>query len=106
MTIYSDEGRINLNTVSALVLQSISSEIDESLAQAIISYREEESFKSVDDMTRVPGLSGTDIGAYVTTKSSYFSVRITGELRGIRKEIYTVMRRSGKQVNSVFWRMD
>jgi len=106
LTIYSEEGRVNLNTASALVLQSLSSEVDESLAQAIISYREDEGFTSADDMTKVPGLSGADIGAYVTTKSSYFSVRVVGEMREIRKEIFTVMKRSGKEVNSVFWRMD
>jgi len=106
VTIYSDEGRVNLNTASALVLQSLSGEIDESLAEAIISHREGEPFRSVDDMTRVPGLSGTDIGAYVTTTSSYFSVRMTGEMRELRKEIYTVMRRTGNRVNPVVWRMD
>jgi general secretion pathway protein K len=110
LTIHSDD-KININTASAEVLQSLSDYIDENLAQAIIDYRQEEPFKVIkyDDIKHLPGMTldiFNEIHDHCDVKSSTFSIRIEGEVRGIKKGIYTVVKRKGKAVEPVFWRME
>jgi len=106
LTVYSVDGKFNINTASPLVLQSISDQIDQGLAQAIIDYRHEEPFKTLDDLQRVPGLAELDIGPHITTKSSYFSVRVEGNVRGIKKVISAVLNRRDGAVKTVYWRVE
>jgi general secretion pathway protein K len=107
-TIHSD-GKININTASAVVLQCLSEEIDEGLAQVIIEYREEAPFQSVTEIKTIPGMNEAiynEIKDRITIQSSTFSIRVEGEVRGITKGIYTVVKRHEKSVEPVFWRIE
>lgn len=109
LTIHSDaDGKININTASSVVLQCLSDEIDEGLAQTIIDYRQEEPFKETGDLGEVPGMEDIYglIQAYITFESLNFSIRVEGEIRGIKKGIYTVVNRQGKAVEPIFWRIE
>jgi type II secretory pathway component PulK len=113
LTIYSD-GPININTAGAEVLQSLSEGIEEDMAQAIVDYLREEPYK------REGGLSLCDHIKHLVmevaiceelqgqsgVKSSIFSVRVEGQVRGIKKRIVTVLNRGGKEITPVFWRVE
>jgi general secretion pathway protein K len=108
LTIYTD-GVVNINTAPSVVLQSLSEEIDEGLARTIIDYREEEPFRGIDELQTVPGMTEAIYNAIkdrITTQSSTFSLKIEGQVREITKGIYVVLKRDGKEVKPVFWRMD
>jgi general secretion pathway protein K len=78
-TIYSD-GKINVNTAPKEVLLSLHEDMDASLAQSIVEYREEEDFVAVDDLKKVPGMDERrfeDIRERITVKSSAFSMEVT-----------------------------
>ncbi|MBW2040057.1 MAG: type II secretion system minor pseudopilin GspK [Deltaproteobacteria bacterium] len=108
LTIYS-EGKVNINTASSIVLQSLSDEIDEGLAQAIIAYRQEEPFKEISEVKNVSGMTEevySEVSPYITTKSSTFSLRIEGQVRGIKKKISAVLERAGEDVKQIFWRVE
>jgi general secretion pathway protein K len=108
LTIYSD-GLVNINTASSVVLQSLSGEIDEGLAQTIIDYREEEPFRGIDELQIVPGMTEAIYNAIkdrITTQSSTFSLKAEGQVRGIKKVIFAVLKRDGKEVQAIFWRVE
>jgi general secretion pathway protein K len=108
LTIYTD-GVVNINTASSVVLQSLSSEIDEGVAQTIIEYREEVPFRGIDELQTVPGMTGELYDAIkdrITTQSSTFSLKIEGQVRGIKKGIYVVLKRGGKEVKPIYWRVE
>ncbi|MDD5205716.1 MAG: type II secretion system minor pseudopilin GspK, partial [Desulfobacterales bacterium] len=83
LTLYSD-GKININTASAEVLQSLSERLDVSAAEAIIEYRKAKPFQSVTDLGNVPGLSSevmSGVTAWLTVKSSAVSIEARGTYR-------------------------
>lgn len=112
LTIYSDsDGKININTASAEVLQCLSDNINENLAQAIIDFRQEEPLKDInyDDIKHLPGMTleiFNEIRDHCDVKSSTFSIRVAGEVRGIKKGIYTLVKRQGGAVEPIFWRVE
>ncbi len=108
LTIYSD-GVVNVNTAPSVVLQSLADEIDERLAQAIIDYRQDEPFREITDIKTVPGMTDefyNKISPFITAKSSIFSVRVEGHVRGITKGISAVLKRDGENVKPIFWRVE
>ena len=110
LTIYSD-GKININTASAEVLQSLSDDIDGNLAQAIVDYLQEEPFKEGSLCEHIKHLGmGTEtceeLQGQSDVKSSYFSLRVEGQVRGIKKGIFAVLKRKGEAVTPVFWRVE
>jgi general secretion pathway protein K len=114
LTIHSDaDGKININTASPEVLQSLSDDIDENEAQAIVDYLQEEPFKVIidcDDIDIKAIIGGEDackdLKSQCDVKSSIFSLRVEGEIRGIKKGIYTVVKRQGQAVEPIFWRVE
>jgi general secretion pathway protein K len=110
LTINSD-GAVNINTASSVVLQCLSDDIDENLAQAIVDYRQEEPLKDInyDDMKHLPGMTleiFNEIRDQCAVESSVFSLRVEGQVRGIKKRIFTVLNRDEKAVMPVFWRVE
>ena len=114
LTIYSSEdGKININTASPEVLQSLSDQIDEDMAQAIVDYLREEPYKEGNLKDHIKFLVEINEDEcdnlqnnLCAVKSSTFSVRVEGQVRGIKKEIYTVVKRQEKTVEPIFWRIE
>jgi general secretion pathway protein K len=111
LTLYSD-GKININTVSVEVLQSLSDTIDNVTAQAIVDYRQKNPFQEIkyDDIKSLPGMTleiFNDLQDQCDVKSSAFSLRAEGQVRDIKKVIYTVLKRDEKKgVETIFWRVE
>jgi general secretion pathway protein K len=107
LTIYSD-GNININTASSVVLQCLSVGIEEGEAQTIISYREDEPFSAEHPLSDVPEMQDiySLIHEDITYESSVFSMRVEGQVRGIKKVIYTVVKRHEEAVEPIFWRVE
>jgi general secretion pathway protein K len=110
LTIYGD-GLVNINTASPEVLRSLSEGIDEYLAQAIVDYRNEEPLKDIhyDDIKHLSGMTleiFNGIRDQCAVKSSTFSVRVEGQVRGIKKRIAAVLHRSDKGIQPVSWRVE
>ena len=113
LTIHSDhsDSKININTASTEVLQCLSDDINENLAQAIIDFRQEEPLKDInyDDIKHLPGMTldiFNEIRDHCDVKSLTFSIRVEGQVRGIKKRIYTVVKRLGEAVEPIFWRIE
>jgi len=117
LTLYSDDnGKININTATAEVIQSLSDKIGKVFAQALVDYLQEKPFTekinpNVINSLLEGGAGDNDIYNAIDDQcninSSYFSLRVEGKVREIKKVIYTVLKReAGKGAKPVFWRVE
>jgi general secretion pathway protein K len=107
LTIHSD-GKININTAGSLVLQAlvsaaIAQETAAEWAESAIAYRQEPmhwEFLSESDWyrNRMAGYNDISLPAeLITTRSSYFSVQMTGKVGVGRKSIFAYLERRTEQ---------
>ena len=69
------EGRVNINTASAVVLQSLLPDEAAGLVSNVLAYRESNDFEKVSDIQKVPGFSQVAFGRFaqhVKTRSNVF----------------------------------
>lgn len=101
LTINSD-GAINLNTAPAVVIASLSKDMDESMAAGIVSAREGKTYEKLEEITEdVPGFRPdliSQIEGLVTLKSSTFTVEIMATCNEARKALWAEVRRAGSVV--------
>jgi general secretion pathway protein K len=108
LTVYSD-GKININTASSEVLQSLHDEmIDGRLAQAIIDYRREEDFLNIGDLQQVTEIdkdSFDAISEWTTVKSSAFSITCEVKSQEAVSGINAVALRDEDEPVLIYWRV-
>jgi len=107
LTIYSD-GKININTAPKEVLESLGESMDSALAEAIVEYRKEESFESIDDLRKVPGVDDEvlgEISEWITVKSSTFSIEAHVNCNGAVASIRTIAQRQGNKARLIYWQV-
>ena len=107
LTIHSD-GKININTAPKEVLESLGENMDSALAEAIVEYRKEESFESIDDLGKVPGMDDdvlAEIREWITVKSSTFSIEAHVNCNGAVASIRTIAQRQGNTAKLIYWQV-
>ena len=107
LTIHSD-GKININTAPTEVLESLGESMDPALAAAIVEYRKEEPFESIEDLRKVAGMDGdvfAEIGEWITVKSSTFSIEAHVNCNGAVASIRTIAERQGKKAKLIYWQV-
>ncbi len=107
LTIYSD-GKININTAPKEVLESLGESMDGPLAEAIVEYRKEVKFESIDDLRKVPGMDNevlAEIREWITVKSSAFSIEAHVNCNGAVASIKTVALRQGNKAKLIYWQV-
>jgi general secretion pathway protein K len=103
LTVYS-EGKININTagqvmLQALVTQGVPQETAADWAESVIAYRQEEihwDFLGESDWyrNRMPGFNDISLHTdLITTKSSHFSVQMSGKVGAGRKSVFAQLER-------------
>jgi type II secretory pathway component PulK len=100
LTVYG-RGKININTASKLILQTLNKDIDDVLAEEIIEYRRNEKFKKIEDIK----LCGIDKKVYNRIKDlisveeeNYFWITSTATKGRIQKKIKAVVRKTDKEI--------
>jgi general secretion pathway protein K len=107
LTIHSD-GKINVNTAPKEVLESLGETMDSSLASAIVEYRKEEPFESIEDLRKVPGMDDevlAEIGEWITVKSSNFSIEAHVNCNGAVASIRAIAQRQGNKAKLIYWQV-
>ena len=114
LTTYGD-GKVNVNAASARVLMTLPG-IDEDVVGLIEEERRgwtdeagvshDESFKDVGDFTsRIPELDGR-VKDLVTTSSQIYRITSTGEINGVPRSLWCIVRYEKKKLMIVRWRED
>jgi len=110
-------GQVNVNTASATVLRALL-DIDEDQVQAILTRRDgsdgiagtddDQPFRSIDEFFGMLGnldpTTRQQVQGLITVNSSFFTVRSTGEVGGVKRTIIATLRRNGADVQPVAWR--
>jgi general secretion pathway protein K len=109
-------GTINVNTASAIVLQALG--LDDTQVQAVLSRRDgadgipgtddDLPFHSPDEFFAAAGSldppTKLTAQALVAVKSSFFTVKSTGEVGGVKHTIQATLYRNGSKIQTVMWR--
>jgi general secretion pathway protein K len=116
VTVWSD-CKININTASHVMLQSLSDKIDAEQADKIVTYRERDSnagekqvFKKEDELQKVEGMSSDQanesifprVKDLITVRSHYFSIQAEAVTGRMSKRMFVVVYRSGKKISKLF----
>lgn len=105
-------GRVNVNTASATVLQALLN-VDDQQVQTILSRRDgpdgvpgtddDQPFRTADEFFSSIGnldpATRTQAQDLISVSSSFFTVKSTGEVGGVKRTIQTTLRREGTSTN-------
>ena len=114
LTTYGD-GKINVNAASIRVLRALFG-VDEDLAGLVVDERNgfpdergvshDEPFKNESDFfSRLPELGGIS-KSKVTTQSAIYRITSTGEINGVPRSFWCIVRYANKDVTILRWRED
>ena len=107
LTVQGD-GKININTADPMVIESLSDDLDSTMVEEIVAYRNDEK----NDLSK-PDWYKSAIGtnenyidpALITIKSSYFQIRSRGIKDSLSKEINAIVKRNDKKLTILSWEM-
>lgn len=110
-------GGVNVNTASAIVMQTMLG-LDDVQVQAVLERRDgadgiagtedDMPFRTVDEFFATVGnmdaANRQAVQGFITVNSSFFTVRSTGEVGGVKHTILATLRRDGDTIQTVMWR--
>ena len=101
-------GKVNINTASKYILQTLDPQIDQQVALNILSYRKEKPFRTIDDLALVDGMTSDIIYRLkqlniVDVKSENFLVDIKINFNDNIYHLMALMRRNNKNIY-IIWR--
>jgi general secretion pathway protein K len=113
LTVYGDDGKININTVDPVLLQAMAPQMTEEVAKSIVDYREQEDNKeklsSINWYRDVPFLPGdlTLSANIITVKSSYFMITAQGQFNSLTQQRVAIVHRGpDNEVAQVYGKVD
>jgi len=108
LSTYGDDGKININTASPLVLRALSDQIDQERAEDMVAYREDEDNDLSDPgwYRNVPGMSEVSIdSSLLTISSTYFEIASEGLKGTMSKRIKGVVERKEEKLQVLSWKI-
>jgi len=109
LTPYGEDGKVNINTSDPLVLRALSDEIDEEMAEDMVTYRENEDNDLSDPnwYKSVPGMSHVNIAdGLLTISSTYFEVTSKGFEGSMAKLVTGTVKRIGQEIEILSWKTE
>ncbi len=108
LTIYSKNGKININTASKEVLMCLDEGIDEAMVQGIMEYRGEKPFEGSEELRDL--MNNDDvfgrISPIIDVRSNAFSVTSVGMVERVEKVIRAVIDREANRISCRYWRTE
>jgi general secretion pathway protein K len=98
------DGRVNINSAPKLVIESLTEQMDATLAQMIVRRREAKPFESVVELREVPGMTDNVFVAIkdtitVSPNEQYYRIHVQGSVADRRCRIEAVLRRNTQAGN-------
>jgi len=113
LTVVGQDGKININTAPALVLQALSSEMTEELAADLVDFGSEQENKDLlarpDWYRQVSGFPGdiTFDADLITTSSSYFLVTVTVRIDELQRTgTGIIQRKENSEQALLYWKVE
>ncbi len=110
LTPYGDDGKVNINTSSPLVLRAMAEQIDEAAAVDMAAYRDDEDndLSSTDWYKNVPSFPGDVVinPALLTTTSTYFEIISEGWKENMKRGVRGMIKRTTGETEILAWKME
>jgi general secretion pathway protein K len=110
LTVGPTGGRININTASPLVLQTLNEKIDESIVSEILSRREELAFDDTEDLyvllNFLTNAERTFITGHIQSQSSLLSLRSEGAYRRMVSRLEVRVAKDDEGYRVTRWRIE
>ncbi len=112
LTALGDTGKININTAELPLLQALANDLDKTIAESMISFREDENNKEQLETAQwfrdVPSFPSDIADAIqeqnlITTTGSYFTISATAEFNSQQKTITATVERSDQEISILRW---
>ena len=89
--------KININTASAVVLESLASQMDEATAEEIVDRRKEQPFQSIDELKRLPNMDTVYgfIYLYIGVASRDYLIRSSAQINEGSRSIEAIVDKQG-----------
>ncbi len=103
LTIYSTDGRVNINTAGVQVLASLSDALGKKIISRIIERRP---FESLSEIKQIEGLADEvyqEIDGSLAVRSQFFTIKSTGRFGRSEKSITAVVYRDANEVQIIYW---
>jgi general secretion pathway protein K len=96
---------VNINTASKDVLAALDKGIDDRMAERILEERRLQPFKSIGELSRVPGLDtiATGLGGWITVKGNVFRIVSVAKVGDSGRTVEAVVRLSGGIPEFLSW---
>ncbi len=115
LTVAPTDGKVNANTSSLMVLQTVLETRTTGLAQPLpdgdvqdlVRYRDEHDLKTMNDLTAAVKISQTQaatITPLVKVNSTYFNVRSRYTIGRVVKNVEALLKRDSSTVTTISWR--
>jgi general secretion pathway protein K len=98
---------ININGAEKPVLQCLSDDISDELAQRIVDYREGAPFEEINQLQKIAGFTSmlyNPISSMITVKGRFFSITSTASSDGVKRIIETVLDTELSPVRIEYWK--
>lgn len=101
LTVYKDPAlqlqTININTAPKAVLMALDSGIDDRMAEQIMEERKLQPFKTIGELSRVPGLDtiATGLGGRITVKGGLFRIISVAKVKDAARTVEAVVSSTG-----------
>ncbi|MBF0565653.1 MAG: type II secretion system minor pseudopilin GspK [Nitrospirae bacterium] len=105
VTVYGS-GLVNVNTALPEVLECLSPDIDEALANRIVQYRKSLPFDMTSSLLNVPGMeqTGKTLLGRITVKSDAFTIISSASLNGLTKDVAATVIIYGTNGQIKYWK--
>lgn len=110
LTTFSDQAAsplptVNINTAPVEIVAALDKGIDDRMAERIIAERRIQPFKSIGELSRVPGLDtiATGLGGRITIKGNLFRITSIARVKDSGRTVEAVVRLSGGTPQVLSW---
>ncbi|MEE4242841.1 MAG: type II secretion system minor pseudopilin GspK [Desulfopila sp.] len=105
VTVYGNDGKININTASADILQALSKDMTTEFVQELLDFRlqseNKDQLQNPQWYKNLPWGQVIDLGNSVGTSSRFFTVKVTAEQDQMRKTLTTVVERQKGSIPTI-----
>lgn len=110
LTTFSDQANsplptVNINTAPLEIVAALDKGIDDRMAERIVAERRIQPFKSIGELSRVPGLDtiATGLGGRITVKGNLFRITSVAKVKDSGRTVEAVVRLSGSMPQILSW---
>jgi general secretion pathway protein K len=107
ITVAPTDGKLNVNTAPPELLRGLHPELNEGVAEDMVTYRDRKEFKNIGEIKNAIGINDTlyaKLTPLIKVNSSIFRVQSTCTMGTVVKHTEALLKRDGSTITVISWR--